>query len=296
MNRFLPILILFLLLFIPTVTLAQGSLVISQVQLQGTENVDDEFVELFNPTNDAISIDGWKLKRKTQGGSENTLVASLSGMLAPRSYFLIAHPEYDGTSSSDFLYSSTSSGMLALHNTVLLYDNENTVIDKVGMGEAGEFEASPVPNPTPGGSIERTLDGQNEHGTDTDNNFLDFVLKALGTPRNSSYTAPTSTPSPTPSVTPTPTPTATPTPEPTETPTMSPTPTVTSTPSMSPSPTPAVTPTPSPTPTGTPLPWFPIASFNFPTHRVECRFTPKVITHFWSVMIFPKIVCDTVIL
>lgn len=300
MNRFLPILILFLLLFLPTVSFAQGSLVISQIQLQGDVNVDDEFVELFNPTNSAISVDGWKLKRKTQGGAENTLVASLSGVLAPRTYFLITHPEYNGTTTSDFEYSSTSSGMLAINNTVLLYNHENAVIDKVGMGLAGDFEGTAAPNASPEGSIERLLDTSNGHGVDTDNNLMDFVSQVLSSPRNSSFVieTPTPTPTQTPTATPistpsaTPTPAVSPTPSETATPTASPTAAPSSTPTMSPTPAPSVT----PSPTGTPLPWFPIATFNFPMHKVECQFTPKVITHFWTIMVFPKIVCTTVTL
>lgn len=246
--------------FIPSSALSiAGHIVISEIQVAGG-TASDEFVELYNPTNSAVYITGWSLKKKPQDGSpETSLVSSLSGAIAARGYFLIAKsPGYDGTTSPNVTYSSS----LAADNTILLYSDSGTaLVDKVGMGSATDKETSAAAPPTDNGSIERKASstststtmgpgGSEEtagNGEDTDNNANDFVTRTTSDPQNSSSpNEPAIVPTPTETPTPTPTPTETPTPTPTETPT--PTPTVT------PSPTPTPSPTQTPTPTSTPTP------------------------------------------
>src|SRR3989344_2714382 len=63
--------------------------VISEVQIGGGV-ADDEFVELYNPTESSVDLSGWRLTRKnTAGTTENNLVASLSGSIPAHGYFLI---------------------------------------------------------------------------------------------------------------------------------------------------------------------------------------------------------------
>jgi hypothetical protein len=214
-----------------------SNVVISQVQTGGV-TASDEFVELYNPTNTNIDITGWSLKRKTamQTGIGTTLVASLSGTISPHTYFLIVSPQYTGSVHGDISYSSGST-IGATDNTVLIYNNDNTPIDKVGMGAALDFEGSgSAQNPIPGGSIERKPLTIGDNGSDTDNNTNDFILLATSMPRNSASPAAAVVPTMTPEPTETPIPTTTP--ELTETPTGIPTPTVSPTPSQMPSPTP----------------------------------------------------------
>lgn len=44
---------------------ATNHIVISQIQLSGEGNAQDEFVELYNPTNVAIEMTEWRLTRKS---------------------------------------------------------------------------------------------------------------------------------------------------------------------------------------------------------------------------------------
>lgn len=275
---------------------AATHLVISQVQIHGISLAGDEFVELYNPTGSSVDMTGWKLKKKTSGGTESNLVASLSGALPSHKYFLITSPTYTGSATSDMGYSATSSA-IASDNTVLLYNSTDTgAVDKVGMGTAADFENTAIGNPADGGSVERKLDDTSGHGTDTDNNSLDFSLLNVSTPRNSltivSTPTPTATPTATPTSTPTVTPTVTPTATPTSTPTVTPTATPTSTPTSSPTATPTAT--PSPTPTSTPHGGPIVGVFDFPTIRIECRIQYTVVQHGWFFAIFPKITCSAV--
>lgn len=216
--------------------------VISEIQTGGLTAVNDEFVELYNPLESVVNLTGWRLVKKSASGASITnLVASMSGTISPRGYYLITYPTtYSGSVAPDAAYSPVPSSGLADSNTVILYsDAGHTVVDIVGFGTITNvvdgYEASPFPsNPPKGGSIERILN------LDTDNNSADFQALTTSDPQNSSFVEESPTPSPTEEATATPTPTE----SPTETPTQSPTPTPTET--ASPAPTPTETPTPTP--------------------------------------------------
>lgn len=253
-----------------------GHVVISEIQIGGT-TANDEFVELYNPTDNPISLTNWRLSKKTAGGTESDIIAStMSGTIASHGYFLIAHAnDYDGASDPDTMYSGSTT--VAPNNTVLLYDGTGALMDKVGMGTATDKETSTASVPGDNKSIERkaqetsTVESMTTgadvtagNGEDTDNNLNDFILRAASDPQNSvsaiepvivptSTATPTSTPTVTTSPSPTPTiiisPTETPTQTPTETPT--PTSTLTNTPTNTPSPTVSSTPSTTPTPTVT---------------------------------------------
>ena len=234
-------------------------IVISEVQIGGG-TADDEFVELYNPTSTSVNLSGWRLTRKTSGGTQSNLVASISGNIASHGYFLIAHPDYDGSVAEDLVYSATSSAMAA-NNTVLLYsDAEVTLVDKVGMGTATDVETTATLNPSTDGSAERKAhssstsesmgsggaDETHGNGEDTNNNLNDFVTRTTSDPQNSLSTTETP-PAETPTATLTPTETTTPTTEPT--PTSEPTATLTPTlePTSTEEPSPTLTPTIEPT-------------------------------------------------
>jgi len=183
---------------------AADHLVISEVQITGTP-ANDEFVEIFNPTNNSVDVTGWRLSRKTAGGTQSNLLTSFPSLSIPAySYLLIVSPEYNATShggiAGDVTYSTTSQH-LAADNTIILYSDASvTVIDKVGLGTATDKEGSAIANPPTNGSVERkaseystaaTLSsgGPEEHsgnGHDGDNNANDFIIQTTPNPQNSS--------------------------------------------------------------------------------------------------------------
>jgi len=161
-------------------------LLISQIQLAG-ETSTDEFVELYNPTNSAINVADWKLVKKTSSGSQSNLVSAFptGTNIGPHKYFLITHKTgYKGAVSADTTYSG-SSYSVAADNTVILSDGSGVVIDKVGFGEAKDFEIASATNPDAGQSLKRQ-GWENGAMQDTDNNQNDFTSGA-SSPRNSSY-------------------------------------------------------------------------------------------------------------
>jgi len=168
-------------------------IVISRVQFSSSASAYDEFIEIYNPTDQTINLNNYRLSRKTKTGTELNLLTKFSDFnLVSHGYYFVAHTKYDGVKPADSLYSTTAS--IAADNTIILYsDAGKTVVDKVGVGEAIDFEGSVFPtNPLDGYSIIRkanvlstaesmSVGGADEflgNGFDSDDNGGDFVLGA----------------------------------------------------------------------------------------------------------------------
>jgi len=173
-----------LFLFKPVLAESLNHLIITEIQIAGKTLVDDEFIELYNPTDQAIGLIGWKLTKKTSSGNEYTILSSqtsvkLQGVVASQRYFLIAHPKFSAVSNADVVHSGTQS--LASDNTLILYDKLG-VVDRVGWGSVADAVVS---NPAAGKSLERKKD--NNFYLDIDNNGQDFFIQNNPNPQNSSY-------------------------------------------------------------------------------------------------------------
>src|SRR3990167_923731 len=316
MKRFLPL--LFILLLAPLVFSSSrrssvlgvlaDHVVISEIQIAGDETTpdDDEFVELYNPTDTAVVMESWKLTRKNSSGTEENLVAEIDGTIPAQGYFLIGHGTgYNGAVSLDVPYSAPSNA-LTNNYSVLLYDNADVVVDKVGLGSSADPETTAVENPSDNGSVERKAQSDSTsadmeggahallgNGEDTDNNANDFVQRTASDPQNSASAieeppAPTDTPTPTPTDTPTPTPTGEPTETPTPTPSESPTPTPTDEPTETPTPTPTATPTPTPELSRT------LGVFHFFNKTIICKHVYRPIRFGFFSFFIPHLVCERV--
>jgi len=255
------------------------NIVFSEIQIAGG-TASDEFIELYNPTDSAVIITDWKIKKKSGGSQTETTMATLIGSIPAYGYFLIANNNYDGPVSGDQNYSLS----IGSNNTLLLYTDSLSLVDKIGMGTPIDPEGSPTLEPTAGQSIERKAasdstadsmttgsDVSKGNGYDSNDNESDFILRLNPDPQNSSSTSETP-PSPTPTSTPisTPTPTQEPTPEPTPEPTVEPTPTPT------PEPTPEATPEPTPDPTIEPTPTPTLEPSQSPTPSPEPTLEPTL--------------------
>ena len=305
------------------------NVVISQVQIKGIV-ADDEFIELYNPTANPIDMTGWRLTRTTASGTtQSNLVSSISGTIAPFSYFLISPDNSFASASADQLYSTSS--RVADDNTVTLYSDAGiTVVDKVGFEDAQDREtAAVISNPAASESAVRKASAASDASSvspggaeatdgnsfDTDINSTDFVIVSLSFPRNSQSPAaitptttqtPTEMPTPTDMITPTiePSPTVEPTEAPTPTlePTEEPTPTISPTDIPSPTVEPTNMPTPTNQPTGTPTPTLtpsptpriivdePLS----PKRRLVCYETTKSISIMGMTFSFPQFHCKVI--
>jgi hypothetical protein len=166
--------------------------VISEVRFFEHKEVNEEFVELHNPTTRAFSLAGCKLMYKKKTGGEWRIKAAFEAghSIPPHGYFLWGGdkvsnpPDMVETSRYSINFSSTD-GHVALH------DSSGNVIDLVAWGGGDSPEGVGVTGPfVEGGSIERKAGAQSTslsmapqgadesagNGYDSQNNRADFVL------------------------------------------------------------------------------------------------------------------------
>jgi hypothetical protein len=170
----------------------------------------ERFIELYNPNNQNIDLTDWYIQRKTETGTSwNSLVSSTKfagKSIQQQSYFLIART---ATLNPDILLENLT---LSENNVISLKNPNQEIVDKVGWGQAQDFEGAPVANPQSGESLGRKWIGGQGY-QDTDNNSNDFEIQTP-TPKtqNSQLPSPSSSPSPSPSESPSPSPSPVPQP------------------------------------------------------------------------------------
>jgi hypothetical protein len=310
---------------------ATNHIVISQVQIAGINGVDDEFVELYNPTNTPVDLSGWLLGKKiataTPSARPNILVRSLSGTIAARGYYLITSFESSASSSADKFYSprkqALSDGYINPNNAVALYritgltckcggsspeeadraafEIEYDLEDKVGLGSALDFEtATFATNPVSGQSIIRKATAGSTPASLAPGGAEFALGNEFDSDNNSTDFILETTSFPRNSNSPQVQPTATPTltPSNTPTPTLTPTSTPTNTPTPSNTPTPTSTPTPTPTiaitPTPTPISQVIVDEILTPRRRLVCTQTFRTLRIFRIVIFIPQIRCEII--
>ncbi|WP_243696948.1 ExeM/NucH family extracellular endonuclease [Labedella endophytica] len=189
----------------PASAAVDGSdVVISEAFLNGGSNgaaYTHKFVELYNPTDAAISLDGMSIQYRSAAGDANPSgVYALSGSVAAGGYYLVqgtsngsagaALPAADATLPGNMSFAGAGGTIfLADQATVLTAPptgsivGNDAIVDLVGYGTSKTFETAAAPAASVTTSIARTA------GADTDSNAADFVAGAP-TPTNAAGTAP----------------------------------------------------------------------------------------------------------
>jgi hypothetical protein len=116
------VLIIFLVFF----AFRAQAVVINEIAWMGTKtSYNDEWLELYNPLESPVLIDGWLLETKDQG-----LTINLKGTIRSKSYFLLERT--DDTSvpdtTADLIYKG---GLNNQGEHLLLLNNSGKVIDEV---------------------------------------------------------------------------------------------------------------------------------------------------------------------
>ncbi|HLB41132.1 MAG TPA: lamin tail domain-containing protein, partial [Candidatus Babeliales bacterium] len=153
------------------------SVVISELQTATSVSASQEFVELYNTTNAAINLNGWKIEYKSATGTSWSVKSTLSGSIQPRGFYLVATEGYF-TDADDIL----NSGLAAAGGHVRLSKPDASVSDLAGWGTADSAEGgAPAAAPAADESITRSFDTAGQI-IDTNNNNADFALSVTPSP------------------------------------------------------------------------------------------------------------------
>ncbi len=167
------------------------TIVIGELRTRGPVGANDEFVELFNLSPDAIDIGGWKIAGSNASGGTSTRLTIATGTILPGGCRFLAtngsSTGYSGTVPGDQSYTIgfTDDGGLAL------LQPDNTVVDAVGMSMGSAYREG-TPLAPLAGTVDQSYerlpnDGpSNSHNrTDSDDNATDFVHNAASSnPQN----------------------------------------------------------------------------------------------------------------
>ncbi|TIC85570.1 ExeM/NucH family extracellular endonuclease [Nocardioides sp. GY 10127] len=171
---------------------AGTGLVISEVYGGGGNSgatLTNDFIELYNPTDAAVSVDGLSVQYRSAAGTGNASgVTALAGSVPAGGHYLVQ--EAAGSAGTEALPTPDAVGAIAMSGSSgLVFLAEGTtamnpgtgslttgtagVIDLVGYGSATTYETAAAP------TLSNTVSDQRAGGTDTDDNSADL---ATGTP------------------------------------------------------------------------------------------------------------------
>ncbi|MGA8263076.1 MAG: lamin tail domain-containing protein, partial [Ignavibacteriaceae bacterium] len=197
---------LFLISFLNVFNFAQTAnhVVISEVLIDGVNESsasnNDEFVEIYNPTNSSVDLSNWTIDYRSASGStfNNKYIFPAGTIIQSHKYYLFGG---GGVSNRD---NSADVVILGLGNSgggVFLRNSSGTTVDLLGWGSAvsSNYEGSVATKPAQGVSLERKANGSSTsatmgtggadefegNGYDSDNNANDFVERTTPQPQNS---------------------------------------------------------------------------------------------------------------
>jgi len=173
-----------------------GALVISEVRTGSTASGTDEFVELYNRRDFAISLDGVALEYLTATSTSWSARVSYAAadIIPAHGFFLATSGGYTGSVTAD---ASWTRGFANAGGHVRI-QFRGTELDRFGWGTAAMPEGTAFPKSTDNaGSYERKANAASTplsmqsgadvnagNGEDTDDNGADFVRRATADPQN----------------------------------------------------------------------------------------------------------------
>jgi hypothetical protein len=195
----IKLILLALLLVVPMLPIdtakAQSyqNILITELQTGGwqtdgiTEDPFKEFIELFNPNQEPVSLNGWQLHYLSAnhiGGEAPTRTIATFGeshVIDSLSFFVISFDNY--IADADYYYPkfSTTGQLPKTSGSLRLLSPDKLISDKVGYGSVLQFDGEPTGAPALGSSIQRC--SLNSSFINSNNNKSDFSVYLETTPR-----------------------------------------------------------------------------------------------------------------
>ena len=165
---------------------AVDHIVISEVLTGKKGNNNYEFIELYNPTDQPLDLQGLSLWYQLNDKQEPVRLARWTGLtLIPgQGHYLLVRAEQDVGVAADATF--TQALNLAYGGVALQKSNKDRV-DAVAWGKKAPVamtEGQPAPGMKNGQSLERLPGGDAGNGQDADDNAADFVLNPDPQPQN----------------------------------------------------------------------------------------------------------------
>ena len=155
--------------------IATDHLLVTEVQISGARSSYD-FVRIYNPSQNPVPLEGFRLLKRTQTGKEYSLYRfPARSQILPQSYLVWANSKDNFAKLLETPYQSQAN--LAKNNSLALLNNQQTIIDALawGKGEKSFQEGSPFPkNPSANQSLKRKQIAG--HYLDSNSNEIDFYL------------------------------------------------------------------------------------------------------------------------
>ena len=177
---------------IPAAQAASTSVVISEFRTRGPAGGNDEFVELYNLTNAAIDIGGWKINGSNNTAGVSTRLTITAGTMIPaRGHFLATNSNTSGPYSGSVPGNQTYATGITDDGGIALFNASNVIIDQVGMSTGSAYKEGTVLAQLATNvdrCYERKPGGTSGSTQDSDNNSADFQLLQPCAPQNLSST------------------------------------------------------------------------------------------------------------
>jgi uncharacterized membrane protein YgcG len=183
-------------------------IVISEFSTGGIGGANDEWIELYNPTDQVVDLSSWSIQYRGGGAASfNRRNFASANVIPAHGFFLIANNSYTGGVPADLSHNtfamSGSGGNIFLADSQIDLESATStaIIDKATYGVGANLfpetkEFVPAPNSTQ--SLERKANASSTteslatgddkwlgNSYDSDDNGNDFVLQASPTPQNS---------------------------------------------------------------------------------------------------------------
>lgn len=175
-----------------TLTNSPEKILISEVQITGgSGKTENDFVELYNPNNFQVNLNGYRLVKRTKTGTSDTGIKSWTNdvYIPANGYYLWANSGYTDIPATPDI---TTTAAISSDNGIAIRfgaADTGTIIDSAAWGETQNafIEGSIFPtNPTTNQSIQRKF--QNNTFVDTNNNSNDFEIQSCPSPKAPSKT------------------------------------------------------------------------------------------------------------
>jgi RHS repeat-associated protein len=163
------------------------TIIVSEFRTRGAAGGNDEFVELYNKSDVAINIGGWKIKSSNNAGAVSTRVVINGGTMLPaHGHFLAVSTGtggYSGTPAGDQTFTSGISD----DGGIAVTRSDDTVVDQVGMSTGSAFHENRPLSPLTTSvdrSYERRAGGASGSTQDTNDSPSDFQVRTPSAPQN----------------------------------------------------------------------------------------------------------------